>query len=128
MKKFILPVLIVFFSLCIMDFIVNGIILVGLYKQLVTILRPVSEMSLLLIYAANIVHSFVLVGIYNMFSNKGPRVGLLFGVLYGLSYGFGIGFGTYTMFPITAHIAIAWIISGIVEFGIAGLILGYLKK
>ena len=128
MKKFILPVLIVFFSLCIMDFVINGIILIGLYKQIATILRPASDISLLFIYIANIVHSVVLVSIYNMLANKGPRTGTRFGILYGLSYGFGIGLGTYAMFPITAPVATAWIISGIVEFGIAGLILGYLKK
>ena len=128
MKKFIIPVLIVFFSLCIMDFVVNGILLVGLYKQLATILRPTSEISMFLVYVANIVHALVLVSIYNMFTNKGTHPGLKLGIMYGFSYGFGIGFGTYAMFPITAHIAAAWIISGVVEFGIAGFILGSLKK
>ncbi|MCX6111889.1 MAG: hypothetical protein NTY22_01180 [Proteobacteria bacterium] len=128
MKKFVVPVLIVFFLLCIMDFVINTMIMANAYKQIVTILRPGAEMNLSLVYLANIIHSIVLVSIYNLFAKKGVWSGLKLGILYGLGYGFGLGLGIYAMMPVTAHITAAWIVSCFVEFSIAGLVIGSMNK
>ncbi|MEI6080165.1 MAG: hypothetical protein WCQ53_05995 [bacterium] len=128
MKKFILTTLIVFFLLCIMDFLVNAVLLAGAYHQISSILRPVGQMGLFLVYLANIIHSIVLVSLYNMFSKKGVAMGLKLGLLYGLGYGFGLGLGIYAMMPVTVFITTAWIISSIVECTIVGSVIGSMNK
>lgn len=128
MKKFIFSVLTIFFLLCIMDFIINKIILDPIYNQMSSLLIMDTGAKILLIYLANIVHAFALVTIYNMFAKKTIKTGLHFGMLYGLSYGFGFGFGFYAVMPTAFSIIVAWIISAFVEISIVGLVIGYMNK
>lgn len=128
MKKFIFSVLTVFFLLCIMDFVINKIILDPIYNQMSSILVMDTGAKIFLIYLANIVHAIALVTIYNMFAKKTVKTGLLFGILYGLSYGFGFGFGFYAVMPTALSIIVAWIISAFMEISLVGLIIGYMNK
>ncbi|MEI6093195.1 MAG: hypothetical protein WCQ47_05875 [bacterium] len=128
MKKIILPILVIFFFLCITDFIVNNFVLARVYDPMKSLLILDTGARMSLIYLANIVHGIALVGIYNMFIKKSVGSGIKLGVLYGLGYGFGFGFGFYAVMPTAFSIIITWIISCFVQISLSGLIIGYMNK
>jgi hypothetical protein len=51
---------------------------------------------------------------------------LSYGVLLGLAFGLSMGYGTYAVQPIPYIMALTWFLGTLVEFTVAGLLVGLL--
>jgi len=129
-KKFYLAAVIVFVSVSIMNFLLHGIILSGLYSQS-AFWRPKADMNKMMwiIYVSTFISSIAFTYIYYKgIANKSPYRGLWYGLSYGIAVGVGMGYSTYAMLPMPYGLAIGWFLGAIITYGIAGWIAGMIMK
>ncbi|MGA2297518.1 MAG: hypothetical protein ABSG15_08230 [FCB group bacterium] len=131
LKKFIIGVIVVFIALEVMDFILHGLLLKGLYMQSAAIWRKPEDMMHLMwvIYVSTFLSTIGFVYIYyKLIGNKSPFRGVWYGLTYGFAVGVGMGYSTYAMLPMPYGLAVSWFIGSIVEYGIAGWLAGLIIK
>ena len=115
-----------------LGFLVNSVLLVGIFAPNAAIMRPEAELT------ANLPLGFVflLIGFFAFAyayargyeGGNGMMEGIRFGVVVALVVtGFGL-IWQYVMFPITGSMAAALIIDSIVEFAIYGAIVGAIYR
>jgi len=125
MKKSALAILGVFVAWSVMDFVIHGVILKSSYAATVSLWRPMGEMKMSLMYFTVFISTLGFVLIYSLFfSRKGISTGLIYGLLFGLSVGLPMGYGSYSVMPIPYFMAFTWCFGSIIEFMVAGLIVG----
>ena len=124
-KKIIYSVIMVFVVWSILDFVIHQLILGGSYQATAGLWRPMAEMKMGLMYGVVFLVSIAFVCLYALFVGKrGIITGFFFGLLYGCAAGLSMGYGTYSYMPIPYHMALTWFLGTVVEFTIAGLIVG----
>ncbi len=129
MKKIILPTIVVFIAWMILDMIIHNLILGSAYEATANLWRPEAEMKMGLMYVVTLIYAFSFVGVYTwFFRDKGIGTGLKYGLLLGLGVGIGMGYGSYAVMPIPYSMAITWFLGTLVEFGVAGIIVGAIDK
>ena len=130
-KKFYFAAIIVFVAVSIMNFLLHGLILSGLYNQSASIWRPQAEMMKMMwiTYVASFISSIAFTYIYYKgIANKSLYRGLWYGLSYGIAVGIGMGYSTYVMLPMPYGLAFGWFLGAIITYGIAGLIAGIIIK
>jgi hypothetical protein len=124
-KKIIYSVIIVFVVWSILDFVIHQLILGASYQATASLWRPMAQMKMGLMYVVKFLVSISFVCLYAFFVGKrGIITGFLFGLIYGLGAGISMGYGTYSYMPIPYHMAFTWFLGTVVEFTLAGLIVG----
>lgn len=127
MKKVLLGFVVVFVAFTIMDFIVNGWLLTGYFKESEHLFR--SDMSRLMwvYYVISLVGSFFFSFIFSKgYENKGIMEGVRYGLYIGLWMSIGMAYGTYAMIAIPYMLAFWWFLCGIAEYIIAGVLLAWI--
>ncbi|MBM2813565.1 MAG: hypothetical protein HW421_327 [Ignavibacteria bacterium] len=130
-KKLLLPIIIVFVCIQVLDGLFHGVILSGLYQQSAAIWRPKADMDRMMwiIYLSTFLQTIGFVYIYyKLINEKSPFRGLWFGLTFGFTVGVGMGYSTYAMLPMPYALAFSWFIGCIIIYGIAGLVLGLIMK
>ena len=130
-KKFYLAAVIVFVAISIMNYLLHGLILSGLYSQSASVWRPMGEMMKMMwiTYVSTFISSVAFTYIYYKgIMNKSTYRGLWYGLSYGIAIGVGMGYATYVMIPMPYGLAFGWFLGAVITYGIAGLITGMIIK
>lgn len=122
-----------FVVLAVLEFIVNAVLLAGVYKQTASVWRPEADMVALswLFWLAYLVFAPVFTLIYSKGyeSNKqGIGQGLRFGFYIGLLTAIPMNLIWYTVLPIPVSLSIYWAIAGMVEMLAMGITVGLIYK
>lgn len=131
MKKFWIASLAVFFTFAVLDFLIHGLMLRGMYMASAALWRPQEEMMAMMpfMYFVTAVSSLAFTAIY-AYLVRGASVGAgaKYGLLYGVGVGFSMGFGTYAMMPLPLGLAWAWFLAYACEATVAGAVAGLVLK
>jgi len=122
-----------FVVMAVLEFVINGVLLAGIYKQTASVWRPEADMVALswLFWLAYLVMAPVFTLIYSQGheSNKeGIGQGLRFGFYLGLLTAIPMNLIWYTVLPIPASLAVYWAIAGMVEMIAMGITVGLIYK
>ncbi|ODN42433.1 hypothetical protein [Piscirickettsia litoralis] len=127
-KRFLLSVVAVFIVIFIIDFIVHGFVLQGIYSETATLWRPQAEQKMgfmvLSQFAFAVVFSFIYIKAYVA---KNIATGLRHGVYIGLLLA-TLQIGAYAYMPIPFVLALAWCCSVIINSVVAGWVIGCIYK
>lgn len=128
-KKIALSIVTIFAVWSLMDMLIHGVWLMPIYKDTADLWRPYPEMKMGLMHLITFIMAIPFTLGYTLLVNpkticRGVRWGMVFGVIMGL----GSGFGSYSVLPIPLNLAWGWFFGTIIEFAVAGLILGLLIK
>ena len=116
-----------------LEFAFHGILLKDAYQATAAIWRPQAEMMRLmpLGWLTTLFISFILVYIYHRgYEGRGKPVveGVRFGFWIGLFMGVPASVWTYIMVPMPANLALSWFFISMVDFLVAGLIIGLIYR
>jgi hypothetical protein len=111
-------------------YFVNSYLLMDLYAAHETVFRPQAEMNLLLGFGAQLLAFFVFAYMYakGYEGTRGLQEGLRFGVLVGLLI---LGFASawsYAVLRVSDALGMAWMIDGLVEMSLYGIIVGLVYR
>ncbi|MFQ6078514.1 MAG: hypothetical protein ACE5NJ_05185 [Thermodesulfobacteriota bacterium] len=130
-KRFIIASVVVFVVYQVIDYLVNGVILMGTYEALKHIWRPEADMKSLMwiFYPIGLVVSFLFVYIFiKGYEGKGILEGLRYGIWIGLFVSIPGTFSQYVIYPIPFSLAIQWFIYWMIQFIIIGLVAAAIYK
>jgi hypothetical protein len=129
MKKYLLASLAVFIVVSVLDFVIHGMLLKGVYESTASLWRPMEEMNMGLMYLVTALVSLAFTAIY-VYHVKGgsASAGAKFGLVYGLATGISMGFGSYMYMPIPYSLAWGWFLACVVEGVVAGAVAGAIAK
>jgi hypothetical protein len=126
-KKIIFSVIVVFVVWSILDFVIHQLILGTSYQATANLWRPMTEMKMGLMYTVVLLVSIAFVCLYAfLVGNQGIKNGFFYGLIYGLAAGLSMGYGTFAVMPIPYYMALTWFLGSVVEYVIAGLIVGWI--
>lgn len=107
-----------------LEFVIHGQLLMDQYSATASLWRPMAEMKNGLGMIANILVALTFVLTYcNLVQNKSLERGLRLGLLVGVIVGIGAA-SSYVWMPITTTIAAGWFLAKLVNFVVAGFIVG----
>lgn len=122
-KRYVITSLAVYVALQILDFIIHGGILSGIYEQTASLWREDMEKFMWLMYLVNFVFSFILVYIFTKgYEGRGIMEGVRFGFWVGLLLTIPQAFGSYAIWPIPFQLAIWWFVLGTIQLIIVGIV------
>ena len=129
MKKIIIAVIAIFIVWSALDFIIHWLILKSSYEETSHLWRSQEEMKNVLMFIVTLLVSIFFVLIYAyLIKDRSMTTGLKYGLLFGLAAGISMGYGTYSYSPIPYHMALTWFLGTIVEYVVAGLLVGLIVK
>ncbi len=130
-KKFFFAFIAAFVFVFIYEFIFHGKIMHSSYTETSTLWRSEADFNshfpLLVLGQLVFVFFFTMIFVRGFGSGGGTGGGTRFGILIG-SLGVGANLIQYAVQPLTTTILIAWCVGGIIEFAIAGAIVGAIYK
>jgi hypothetical protein len=130
-KKFFIAFVATFVFIFVFGFLYYGKLMHGPHMEVPSLFRPEAEFKanfpILLLGQAVLSFFFTLIFVRGFGSGGGVGGGLRYGVLLGLLV-CGADLIRYAVEPLTTTILLGWCIGQILEFGIAGLIVGALYK
>lgn len=131
-KQFFIAAIVGLIALLAMDFVINVLILGGIYAPFKgTIFRTDEAMNsrMWAMILGEIIFVAMFVWIYTFgLKGKGAVEGLRYGLYVGLLFSPVSALGTWATVPINAAITWSWMISGLIETMILGLIIGAIYK
>jgi hypothetical protein len=128
-KRSIIAVIAVFVLWQVLDFIIHGVLLSGIYQETQELWRPMDEMKSWVMALVTIIASAVFVSIYSLyFKERNLVIAIKYGLIFGIGAGVTMGYGAYAFMPIPYSIAISWFLGTLVESVLAGLVLGLIVK
>ncbi len=131
-KQFVIAVIVAFVALGAMDFIINVVLLGDAYESLMgTVFRSEADMNskMWAFYLGEFIFVLLFVWVYTYgVKGKGIMEGLRYGLYIGLMLWVMSSLAMWAMFPVTAWLAWMWMIFGVIEMVILGLIVGAIYK
>ena len=116
MKRTGLAIIAVFVAWGILDFLLHGVLLRGMYSVSPQIWRPMDEIPLWLIYLTTLISAACFVYIYaRMLAEPTLAAALRYGLVFGIGAGATAGLGGYATLPISLGMAIIWFLGILVE-------------
>ncbi|RMG68237.1 MAG: DUF2177 family protein [Calditrichaeota bacterium] len=113
----------------VLDFVLHGIVLAGLYSQTGSLMRPPEEVKMILLVAVVFISAFAFTYIYVRFVQPHTvQRAIQYGLMFGVAVGVGMGYGTYATQPIPYMLALGWFLGTIIEAVLAGLLLGLIIR
>ena len=129
MKKLLLSIVAVFVAWQVLDFLLHGVLLMGMYEETQNLWRPMEEMKNGVMMVVGLISAAVFCYIYYSFITvKSLNKAIMYGVVYGIGAGITFGYGSYSFMPIPYSMAFAWFLGTIVETAAAGVIVGLILK
>jgi len=128
-KRMLLAALAVFVTIQVLDFLIHSLLLASMYEETTEIWRPDMMQLMWIMYITSAFLSFLFVYIFTK-GHQGK------GVIEGAKYGFLIGLliavigilNQYVIYPIPLNMAIIWMVSGLIEFIVAGIVVALIYK
>lgn len=113
-------------------YLVHGVLLMDLYLQYASVMRPETEASAIL----PINFGIVLVGFFAFAyayakgyeGGSGVQEGIRFGVLIGIMLCTFVTIWEYMIWPMGSRLLMAWLIDYIVEFALYGIVVGLIYR
>ena len=121
-KRYVSASLAAFAVIFILDFVLHGTLLKGLYEQTMQLWRPEAEYKGYMhwMILSQLLFAFSFTYIFTKgYENKGIAEGVRYGILIALLFS-AHHLGAYSYMPLLPGIVIGWILGSIVELGIAG--------
>jgi hypothetical protein len=129
LKRFLPSVLAVFITYEVLSYVIHSLLLSECYKELASLWRKDMMQYMWLMYLVDLFFSFIFVLIYTKWSKKfNIGFGILFGLLVGLMMNTNGMINQWVIYPITNHLLVLWIIFGLLQFLICGLVLGIIYQ
>jgi hypothetical protein len=129
-KKFIIAFLAAFVFIFLFEFVLHAKLLHSAYLETATLWRTEesfnSHFPLLLLGQAVIAFFFTMI-FATGFASGGAGAGVRFGIMFAF-VGIGANLITFAVQPLTTKILLYWCIGGLIEFAIAGAIVGAIYK
>ena len=126
LKGVILAIIAVSIAWLALDFLIHNILLEEAYEATAYLWRP--DMNMMFMSGVTLVLAVLFVALYSVcVSQKSLSIGLKFGVIFGLAAGL-MAASTYLYMPIPLSLAINWFVGTLVEFIVAGWLVGLLVK
>jgi len=128
-KRWLLASVAVFVVIMVLEFVIHGVLLQGVYQQTASVWRTQAEMQRLMwiFWAGYLVFAPFFVLIYAKGYEKGkPGLGqgFRFGLYVGAMLSVMHGFGWYVILPIPLGLSFYWFVAILVEFIAAGVAAG----
>jgi hypothetical protein len=122
-KKLWLGFIAVFGMFEVMNFIVNGLLLMSSFDSLKNLWRP-DMMSLMWIFHVNmLIGAFFFILVFSKgYEGKGIVEGVRYGLYIGIWMGVGFAYGTYAMIAIPYTMALIWFVTALMQYILAGII------
>ena len=129
-KKFFIAFIAAFVFLFVFGFLWYGTLMHGAHQEVPTLLRTEADFKTYFgwLILGQIVKAFFLTVLFACFvSAGGAGAGVKLGVLVALVYG-GVDLIFFAVQPLTTKILGGWIVGDLIQFGIAGAIIGAIYK
>lgn len=128
-KRLLLAALAVFVSFQILDYVIHMIILSADYEAIASVWRTNMMDMMWIMYISGIILSLLFVYIFTKgYQGKGIMEGIRYGLLIGVLMMVVGSLNQYVIYPVPIELAIKWIIFGLIEFMIAGIITALIYK
>jgi len=131
-KQFIFAIIAVFVVMQLTDFLIHGVILKSTYEATKDVWRPDMESMMWIMQITGFVFSFFFVSIFVFFAKGHFRKGIFSGFCYGLLIGIlingGGAFNQYVVYDIDLTLVWEWVIFGIIQTIILGIIAAMIYK
>ncbi|MFQ5865652.1 MAG: hypothetical protein ACE5IW_10520, partial [bacterium] len=130
-RRYLFASLGVFVVYFVLSIIVHWVLLKGAYEATADVWRPQTEMNayMPILWVTQLVVSFLFVFIYTKgYEGKGIMEGVRYGLWIGLLMSIPMAFGSYASLPIPLGLAIRWLVFGLVEFIILGIVAAAIYK
>jgi hypothetical protein len=113
----------------VVEFLINGIILMNAYNSLQGVWRPDMSSKMWIFHIISIFNAFFFSFIFSKgYERKGIMEGLRYGFYIGVWISVGRAYGSYAMMAIPYSIALQWFVYGVIEYIIAGIALSIVFK
>ena len=125
-QKFFIAFIAAFVFLFVFGFLWYGTLMHGAHEEVPTLLRPKPDFPWLIL--GHIVMAFFLAMLYvRLVPRGGAGAGATLGILVALVYA-GVDLITFAVQPLTTKILCGWIVGDLIQFAIAGAIIGAIYK
>jgi TRAP-type mannitol/chloroaromatic compound transport system permease small subunit len=130
-KRLILGIVAVFVGVWVTDFLIHGLWLQSSYKATMSLWRPEADMQkhMLWLFLGQFLFAvaFVMIWARGFSGNAHVRCGVLYGLFMGL-FSQANTFITFAVQPLPRDIAIKWVLSGLVQGVLLGLLVLFVYK
>lgn len=127
-KRALLAAVLVFLAWNILDFLLHGVLLMGIYTATQDLWRPMEEMKQSVMQVSVAVRAILFCLLYDRFiSRRTFCTALSYALIWGLAAGVGMA-SSYAWMPIPGSLAWGWLAGSVVEGLVAGAILGAVVK
>ena len=128
LKGIVLAIVAVFIAWSALDFVIHGLLLKETYEATAHLWRTMQDTNMMLMHAATLAIAIFFVLLYQRcVSEKSVAMGLKLGVFFGLAAAV-MSASTYVYMPIPLTLAIDWFVATLVQFVIAGWLVGLFVK
>ncbi len=128
LKGIVLAIVAIFIAWSALDFVIHGLLLKEAYEATAHLWRAMQDTNMMLMHAVTLAIAICFVLLYERcVSEKSVSMGLKLGVLFGLTAGI-MAASAYVYMPIPLTLAIDWFVATLVEFVVAGWLVGLLVK
>ncbi len=128
LKGIVLAIVAIFIAWSALDFVIHGLLLKEAYEATAHLWRAMQDTNMMLMHAVTLAIAICFVLLYERcVSEKSVSMGLKVGVLFGLAAGI-MAASAYVYMPIPLTLAIDWFVATLVEFVVAGWLVGLLVK
>ena len=130
-KTFWLGFVAVFAVAQVLGFLIHEIMLDQTYQSLASVFRPEAEMmdKMWIMIVSSGISLLIFCYVFTKgYENRGIGEGIRFGVLIGLFLSLPYVLDQYVVYPITASLAMIWLVTGVVTFTILGAVFSAIYK
>jgi hypothetical protein len=128
-KKVWIGALLVFIVLEILMFLINGVILSSAYSAIASVFRHDMSSKMWMYHVINVVTAFFFTFIFSKgYEKKGIMEGIRYGFYIGVWMSVSMALGTDAMITLGRWMTIQWLIYGVIEYMIAGVVLALVFK
>jgi hypothetical protein len=123
-KKIWLGFLAVFVVVFLLDWLIHGSLLMGIYEETSHLWRPPEEMKMWIITISQLFFAFFFTFIFSKgYEGKGIAEGVRYGLYVSLMMNVPAAYITYATMPVPYSMALLWFIYGTIELIAAGVVL-----
>ena len=128
LKGIVLAIIAIFIAWSALDFVIHGVLLKETYEATAHLWRTMQDTNMMLMHAITLALAICFVLLYHLcVSEKSVSMGLKLGVLFGVAAGI-MAAGAYVYMPISLTLAIDWFVGTVVQFVVAGWLVGLFVK
>jgi hypothetical protein len=132
-KRCLLASLAVFVVIGVLEMVIHGKLLRGIYMQTASVWRPEGEMTRMMwmMWLGYLIMAPLFTYIFAKGVEEGRGMvgqGLRFGLLIGIFVGAPMSLGWYVVLPIPGILAFYWFLAGMVEMAAAGITVGLIYR